>query len=1785
MKRIIIITILTLCFLHKASAQQIFGSTTVQPGSWENYTCSFPLGGFGGVTWSVSGGTIAYQDNFSCSVIWGAGPYGDISASEAISGDFASLNVMIGSPNPSLGPTAQSVNFGVQPSQLEVTLPGWNVQSYEWEESLDAVTWTTISGAMDWFLLLGGATDLRYYRCRLIIDGTAYYTNEATVSISGFTGGTIYMGQPAVFNAAPVIGNSPATGGYCYSINYQYSWEESIAGSPWVVIGNTRNFPGTTPITENRQYRRKATCVGQSAYSNILNVIPDYTFIDNENRNYLREYSVLVPAISSIYQADQLPVGDKIQTTTYLDGLGREEQVVSKEVSSINGTDWNDVVQPLVYDGAGRADRKYLPYVSTNASEKGKFKSNAIAEQETFTRTKFNEPAGTTAPTFAQYFFEDNPLDRVQQVKLPGHYFAGNTAYTGQQTQYKLNESQESIKRWTVPEDNSLPPSANSVYAENLLYKVVRTDENQLRTIEYYDKEEKLILKKVQEKNTGPDLNENGYEGWICTYNIYDDMDRLRYVITPKAVQYLISNGWSFSGFTVIDELCFSYRYDKKGRVIVKHSPGAGYIYYVYDRRNRVVLSQDENQRSKSPAQWTFTLYDDLDREVVTGLFNNTSSFAALQTYADNLPLSNQAVTVYTGATETVNCFASVIGSGNSCSNCSNIVVNRVSYFDVNNYSGSYTFSSNFSFPAGAVPNVQPTVQSERTINFVTGAKVRILDQNYDDGNPLNDVFVKSTIYYDDKGRVLQKSMLNVKNGIDITTHQYDFVGKMLAVSEIHNIPSAISPINNFPVVSRFTYDKAGRIILLEKKYSNQPYKKIKQTAYDELGKVKLNKLSPDFNGGAGLETLTYDYNMHGQLVGINKGYALSNSSLAQWDNYFGVYLGYESRDNTFAAGRLNGQVSGIVWKTQGSNKPRKYNYSYDNINRLTAAAFTQKESPVETGWTNSKMDFSVSDLQYDANGNITQQYQKGILPGTAGGILIDKLQYTYKTVAGAQWSNKLEKVFDNAPALDAVSNGSLGDFKDELYGVNTGLDYVYDGNGNLVTDNNKKIRTGSNPGVAYNYLNKVQKAVVDGKSNTEYTYDANGETLAKKVTDIATTAAVTQWYINGFSFEETSTRFDLQYIEHETGRVRVFKPVSPVLNHHPVLGQNFDLPNGCKGVFEYYVKDHLESVRMVLTEESHQQVLTCTMETGSNQSFEESNFGQLTAVVPYGPDPATNEVIKTRKSVGQPGFPTGWNTYLGNSVSVLSTSTSQIGPNLMLKVMAGDRLVLSTRYYFENQGSSNTATNLGSAVVQAISGIFTNNGNTNPIKNNISNVGTLLNTGGSGTLQQLLSNQNSNPSTLPSAYLTYLFFDENFNFIPYDPVTGLGSNSAPVTTAGNGQAINLPNVAVPQNGYAYVYVSNSSVNKTVSFDEFSVTHIRGQLINENSYYAYGLKIKGLCAKAIDKLDNRFGYQGTFAEEQEETGWNEFALRNYDPQIGRWTGVDPYDEFSSGYVGMGNDPAAMIDPDGGDIWNILTPAIFSGLMNVANNYGKLEGKRNSFWKGLAYFGVGAAAGAITGALAEGGFTNSGAEAYSGSALFDTPLSKWASVAIGGIVAGVGNMLLFAAYDEDDAKTDLSRAFALGFSSVMTGANMAEKILPDLFKHTEFLTPRPEPTKFMEALDKIAYGALEGFLSSYGAHKGKIDIGQILGYAGTALANSAAQYGLGEFSKIDGLNPVLKYGAKYGGGFITDMMFNPINKSISQKLLKQKDKVSGTFKESAFWKSLFKNSLKGITTIL
>jgi RHS repeat-associated protein len=120
--------------------------------------------------------------------------------------------------------------------------------------------------------------------------------------------------------------------------------------------------------------------------------------------------------------------------------------------------------------------------------------------------------------------------------------------------------------------------------------------------------------------------------------------------------------------------------------------------------------------------------------------------------------------------------------------------------------------------------------------------------------------------------------------------------------------------------------------------------------------------------------------------------------------------------------------------------------------------------------------------------------------------------------------------------------------------------------------------------------------------------------------------------------------------------------------------------------------------------------------------------------------------------------------------------------------------------------------------------------------------------------------------------------------------------------------------IEVSGTGYIYVWESNESANTKVWFDDLRVTHA-GNFVAQAT--DYGVWVDVLREQKTEEQKYRFGHQGQFAEKDEETRWSHFELREYDPVIGRWTSRDPYRQYWSPYIGMGNNPVSGVDPDGG----------------------------------------------------------------------------------------------------------------------------------------------------------------------------------------------------------------------------------------------------------------------------
>jgi len=118
--------------------------------------------------------------------------------------------------------------------------------------------------------------------------------------------------------------------------------------------------------------------------------------------------------------------------------------------------------------------------------------------------------------------------------------------------------------------------------------------------------------------------------------------------------------------------------------------------------------------------------------------------------------------------------------------------------------------------------------------------------------------------------------------------------------------------------------------------------------------------------------------------------------------------------------------------------------------------------------------------------------------------------------------------------------------------------------------------------------------------------------------------------------------------------------------------------------------------------------------------------------------------------------------------------------------------------------------------------------------------------------------------------------------------------------------------------------VSNEN-DQAVYFDNLQVVHNRGRIIEEDHYYAFGLKIAGISSTKLGNdtyegyLQNKNLYNDKELIDEADLDWYDYGFRNYDAQIGRFPQLDPltddYPELTN-YQYASNDPIANIDLDG-----------------------------------------------------------------------------------------------------------------------------------------------------------------------------------------------------------------------------------------------------------------------------
>jgi len=827
--------------------------------------------------------------------------------------------------------------------------------------------------------------------------------------------------------------------------------------------------------------------------------------------NYIQTRVYLEPVTTSSSTARQ------IETVQYFDGLGRAKQVVNVKASPTG----KDLVSHIEYDGFGRQVDSWLPAPMNTLN--GGIQAGVKSSATTYYSDNF---------AFGHSNLEASPLDRVLSQVQPGTDWQAHPVTFN----YDANVDGEvrkftAIFNYTTFESKlTLSPS----YGSARLYKNTVTDEDENTTIEYKNGQgQVLMVRKAISATENAD-----------TYYVYNDYDQLAYVIPPLAVEAVKSLTTGTFPDVTLNNLCYQYKYDGRNRLVEKKLPGKDWEYMVYDKADRLIATQDANLRSGS--KWLVTKYDKFGRVIYTGIMplpNQTR--AGLQAITNNFVITeNKSAQGFTMSGMQIY--------------YTNDLYNQIDTILSVNYYDTYPPSTPSFIPT--VTNL-PLLTDDSSLNVSTKSlPVASYVKNIEDDN-----WTKNYTWYDQKGSPIGSHSINHLGGYTKTESELDFSGMAKMVVTKHK---RLDSDPERVITENFTYDHQNRLKTHTHQVDSNPVEYLAQNEYTELSQLK-NKKVGGTSLGSGLQQVDYTYNIRGWMTKINDPANLN-----------GKFFGYEIKYNnpvysSVSSGKFNGNIAEIDWKNSAEDILKRYNYTYDNLNRLKSGLYAE---PNSTNPHNGNFD---EYLTYDRNGNITNLQRTAVPIGGLTSTMVDNLDYQYT-------GNRLNRIVENA-------------LNDTGYEGGSNL-ISYDLNGNMTNMLDKGIQE-----INYNHLNlpnalglpQINQFGMLVPVNLQYLYRADGTKLRKIYSTgggrgQSTTNSIYD-YLDGFQYYLVETiaacpwcRTEVAYEEQafEKGGI-ILPPVDP---HFPTLPALWvlDFVPTSEGFYSftenryiYQYRDHLGNARV----------------------------------------------------------------------------------------------------------------------------------------------------------------------------------------------------------------------------------------------------------------------------------------------------------------------------------------------------------------------------------------------------------------------------------------------------------------------------------------------------------------------------------------------------------------------------------------------------------------------------
>ncbi len=562
-----------------------------------------------------------------------------------------------------------------------------------------------------------------------------------------------------------------------------------------------------------------------------------------------------------------------MEVYSYYDGLGRPYQTVECKITPFQ----THLITLQEYDAANRKTYTWLPVESATSTymPSASVKAQAVADY------------GDTHP-YTKTEYEASPLNKIVNQYGAGEDWNNHPVHI----EYMTNTTSSPLNCLNyMVNDNGTLVSSNQYYAAGQLYVTKSTDEDNNVEYTFTDKSGHTILTR---QISGSQI--------LDTYYVYDGLDNLRYVLQPM-----------YQTNANLNMYAFQYKYMGRQLCIEKKMPGAEAIKYVYDKLDRLIFSQDGNQRLQN--EWTFYLYDRLNRLTIQGICMEIDRL--------NL-IPDVVVTCYRENSNT--------GLGGSGYYSTFIPIDKVKEIHIVNYYDDYKFCSLTGF--SGVPHFS---MGSNAKGYLTGNVVTILE----DGKKLY-----SANYYDVKGRMTKKVSSNHMNEYEVDNITYSFTDKPLTASHTHTAINATE-------LYTYVYDHAERLQEVRHKLNENSEVKLAINTYDKLGRLKTKT-----HHGTSGHKLTYEYNIRNWLTQIS-------GRLFEQNLYYNTGSGSQC---------YNGNIGSMTWKS-GEDGIRGYKFTYDNMSRMRNAIYGEGTSI--TPPTGKNFSENVIGYDYNGNITGLQRYGK----------------------------------------------------------------------------------------------------------------------------------------------------------------------------------------------------------------------------------------------------------------------------------------------------------------------------------------------------------------------------------------------------------------------------------------------------------------------------------------------------------------------------------------------------------------------------------------------------------------------------------------------------------------------------------------------------------------------------------------------------------------------------------------------------------------------------------------